>query len=496
MKFELVFIPYPSISHLRSTVEMAKLLVEQENHLTISVLILPFLSGSAAAASPYVEALSAASNDRLRYEVISSEEDQPTSEPEPTTLDIHIENHIPTVRRAVSMLFDHYSTLPNSPKIAGFVLDMFCTSLIDVANEFHVPSYLFYTSNAGVLALGFHVQQLYDGDNYHVKESDFEDSEAELVVPGLTRPYPVKCLPHALASELWLPIFVNHARRFKEMKGILVNTFAELEPHVLEYLWSGGDTNINTNTIIPQTYSVGPFLHLDHQVDERQVEIIQWLDERPAKSVVFLCFGSMGGFSEEQVREIAMALERSGHSFLWSLRRSSPNIINEHPEEFKNLEEVLPKGFLKRTQERGKVIGWAPQVAILANPAVGGFVTHCGWNSLLESLWFGVPTAAWPLYAEQKFNAFEMVEELGLAVEIKRYWRGDHLGGVAAVDLVTAEEIERAVRCLMEQDSDVRERVKEMSEKCHAALMDGGSSRIALQNFIQDVAKNVALSFS
>lgn len=172
---------------------MAKLLVDQENRLTISVLILPFLSGSAAAASPYVEALSAASNDRLRYEVISAG-DQTTVGPEPRTLDMHIENHIPTVRRAVAKLFDYYSTLPNSPKIAGFVLDMFCTSLIDVANEFHVPSYLFYTSNAGVLALGFHVQHLYDNNNYHVRESDFEDSETELVIPGLIRPYPVKLL--------------------------------------------------------------------------------------------------------------------------------------------------------------------------------------------------------------------------------------------------------------------------------------------------------------
>ncbi|WZZ28493.1 hypothetical protein YC2023_011894 [Brassica napus] len=490
MNFELVFIPYPGISHLRSTVEMAKLLVDQENRLTISVLILPFLSGSAAAASPYVEALSAASNNRLRYEVISTDGDQ--TEPEATTLDMHIENNIPNVRRAVAKLFDHYSTLPNSPKIAGFVLDMFCTSLIDVANEFHVPSYLFYTSNAGVLALGFHVQHLYDNNNYHVRESDFEDSEAELVIPGLTRPYPVKCLPHGLASELWLPIYVNHSRRFKEMKGILVNTVAELEPYVLEYLWSGGDTNI----IIPQAYSVGPLLHLEHQVDGTQVEILQWLDEQPARSVVFLCFGSMGGFSEDQVQELAVALERSGHTFLWSLRRSSPNILNKHPEEFKNLEKVLPKGFLERTQERGKVVGWAPQVAILANQAIGGFVTHCGWNSLLESLWFGVPTAAWPLYAEQKFNAFEMVEELGLAVQIKRYWRGDHLGGVAAVDMVKAEEIERAVRCLMEQDSEVRKRVKEMSKKCHAALMDGGSSRIAMQKFIQDVVKNIALPCS
>ncbi|CAN8268829.1 unnamed protein product [Cochlearia groenlandica] len=88
-----------------------------------------------------------------------------------------------------------------------------------------------------------------------------------------------------------------------------------------------------------------------------------------------------------------------------------------------------------------------------------------------------------------------MVEELRIAVEIKRYWKGsDVLAGMAET-VVTAEKIERAIKCLMEHDSDVRKRVGEMSEKCHVALSDGGSSRIALQKFIQDV-KNKVISES
>ncbi|VVA98815.1 unnamed protein product [Arabis nemorensis] len=475
MKSELVFVPYPGISHLRSTVEMAKLLVDQETRLSITVLILPTLYGGEVG-DPV---LSAASSDhRIRYEVISGENQQSS---EPRNLDSHVENQIPEVRRVTAKLVHDYSTSPNSPKIAGFVVDMFCTSVIDVANEFGLPSYLFYTSNAGVLGLGFHVQRLYDDGKYDVSETEFQDSESELIVPSLARPYPVKWLPYALVSKEWQQIFITQARRFRGMKGILVNTFADLEPHALKYLSSGGYDDA------PPVYPVGPLLHLADE-SKKQSEIFEWLDEQPEKSIVFLCFGSMGGFSEEQAREIAVALERSGHRFLWSLRRASPG--TKSPGEFVNLEEILPEGFFDRTKERGRVIGWAPQVAVLANSAIGGFVTHCGWNSTLESLWFGVPTAPWPLYAEQKFNAFLMVEELGLAVEIKKHWRGDLMAGAAAMETVKADEIERGIRCLMEQESDVRKRVKEMSDKCHEALMDGGSSRVALKKFIEDVMKN------
>lgn len=88
-------------------------------------------------------------------------------------------------------------------------------------------------------------------------------------------------------------------------------------------------------------------------------------------------------------------------------------------------------------------------------------------------------------------NAFEMVDELGLAVEIRKFIRGDLLEGV--METVTAEDLERAIRRVMEEDSDVRNRVNEVAEKCHVALMDGGSSKAALRKFIQDVLENVVV---
>lgn len=128
---------------------------------------------------------------------------------------------------------------------------------------------------------------------------------------------------------------------------------------------------------------------------------------------------------------------------------------------------VLPEGFLQRTASIGKVIGWAPQAAVLAHCAVGGFVSHCGWNSLLESLWFGVPVATWPIYAEQQMNAFGMVVEMGLAVEIKLDYKKDLFDGKS--NIVTAEEIESGIRRLMEDD-DVREKIKEMGKRAKRLL--------------------------
>ncbi|OIT22670.1 putative udp-glucose flavonoid 3-o-glucosyltransferase 3 [Nicotiana attenuata] len=249
---------------------------------------------------------------------------------------------------------------------------------------------------------------------------------------------------------------------------------------------------------VPQIYPVGPVVNFKEgghgQNSQSETEsIIKWLDDKPESSVVFLCFGSMGSFEPEQVKEIAIALECSGHRFLWSLRRPPPKGKMELPSNYENFEEVLPEGFIERTNGVGKVIGWAPQVTVLSHPAVGGFVSHCGWNSILESFCFGVPMATWPHYAEQQMNAFALVKELELAVEIRMVYVKD-FEGKNPVDIVTAKEIESGIRQLM-ADGDkngIRKKVKEMKEKCSAAMKEGGSSYASLGLLIEDVISNIS----
>ncbi|KAF2319838.1 hypothetical protein GH714_019542 [Hevea brasiliensis] len=287
-----------------------------------------------------------------------------------------------------------------------------------------------------------HLQKIHDEEKFDPIQ--FKEKDTELLVTCLANPFPARVMPSGLSNKERLPHLLDSARRFREVKGIMSN---------------------GRNT---------------HQ------EIMQWLDAQPVASVVFLCFGSMGSFGKDQLKEIACALEHSGYRFLWSVRRPPPPAKLASPSDYENPQEVLPEGFLERTAAIGKVIGWAPQAAILAHPAVGGFVSHCGWNSVLESLWFGVPIATWPMYAEQQFNAFEMVIELGLAVEIKMEYSEE--SGM----MVNCDEIERGIRCLMENDSEKRKKVKEMSKKSRMALIEGVSSYYWLGRLVEYVMDNLA----
>ncbi|KAJ6967721.1 anthocyanidin 3-O-glucosyltransferase 2-like [Populus alba x Populus x berolinensis] len=473
-KAELVFIPTPGISHLVSTVEVAKLLVDRDERLSVTFLIMKIRSDPKI--DRFINSVSTACN-RIRFI------DLPKNEPDPNQprkfLYSLIETQIPHVKDEVSKLVSQSESSPDSPTLSGFVLDMFCTPMIDVANEFGVPSYIFLTSGAAFLSLQFYVQALHDEQK--VDPAEFKGSDAELVMPCLANPVPAKVLPSVLLNKEWLPTMLHQARRFRETKGIIINTFEELESHAI---------NSFSEENTPPVYPVGPILNLNRDGDcdeesDKYKDIKQWLDDQPLSSVVYLCFGSMGGFGEDQVKEIAWGLEQSGHRFLWSLRQPPPQGKMEPPSDYTNPRDVLPEGFLDRTANTGKIIGWAPQTDILAHPSVGGFVSHCGWNSILESIWFGVPIAAWPLYAEQQLNAFQMIVELGLGVEIKMDYRREFISD-GNETVISAGEIERGVRCLMELCDEKREKLKEMSGKSRKALENGGSSFTWLGRFIQD----------
>ncbi|XP_027127788.2 anthocyanidin 3-O-glucosyltransferase 2-like [Coffea arabica] len=483
-KAELVFVTMPAIGHLVSCVELAKLLIECDERLSITVLImkLPF----DPKVSSYTNSLLETPNLHIRYLELMKEEPSSQLSSFLSIFFRFIDNHKSCVREVLAEISNSVSS-----HLGGIVIDMFCTSLIDVANEFGVPSYIFYPGGAATLGVLFQLQSLRDDLNEDVSHyenedvSHYENSDVELALPTYINPVPAKLLSSALfEKDGGVDMVLDQAQRYRKTKGIIINTFLELESHAIHAL--------SNDKTIPPVYAVGPVLNLKGSNSQNQETemIMKWLDLQPECSVVFLCFGSAGSFDGDQVKEIAYALERSGYRFLWSLRRPSPKENFEFPSEYENLDEVMPEGFLQRTAAVGKVIGWAPQAAALSHPAVGGFVSHCGWNSILESVWCGVPVATWPLYAEQQQNAFLMVKDLAMAVEIKIDFKRDFVLGVSS-EILSADVIERGIKHLMDPENEIREKVKEMKEKSRLAPNEGGSSFSSLRRFLEDVLDNI-----
>eukprot|EP00268_Persea_americana_P049914 TRINITY_DN5392_c0_g1_i1.p1 TRINITY_DN5392_c0_g1~~TRINITY_DN5392_c0_g1_i1.p1 ORF type:complete len:228 (-),score=50.92 TRINITY_DN5392_c0_g1_i1:11-694(-) len=202
-----------------------------------------------------------------------------------------------------------------------------------------------------------------------------------------------------------------------------------------------------------------------------------WLGSREPGSVLYVCFGSLCQLSGAQLMEIAVALEASGRPFIWVVKNTD-----------RMEEEWTPDGFEERMKGKGLIIrGWAPQVVILNHPAVGGFVTHCGWNSVLEGVSAGVPMVTWPMFAEQFYNEKLITRVLRTGVEVgTKVWARSK----ETRPMMKREVIERAVAQLMGGGDDAderRRRARELGEKAKKAVENGGSSYMDLDRLIEDL---------
>ena len=127
------------------------------------------------------------------------------------------------------------------------------------------------------------------------------------------------------------------------------------------------------------------------------------------------------------------------------------------------------------------ILSWAPQMSILAHPSTGGFLSHCGWNAVLETMTMGVPMIAWPLYAEQHFNSKFVVDELQIALEAPLRFEQNWL--------VTRDDVERIVKVLIaeEKGRELKKRVTELKAAAKAAVIEGGSSHKNFDLFVSEI---------
>lgn len=236
--------------------------------------------------------------------------------------------------------------------------------------------------------------------------------------------------------------------------GFVCNTFEQLEHEHLEHMRKSSGRPV---------WAVGPVLPPEEE-DSEEISILRWLDSQPPSSVIYISFGSQNSISASNMKELALGLESSGQPFIWVVRPPLGVPLNT---EFSSV--FLPDGFEERMEAKNQgliIKKWAPQRVILSHPSTGGFVSHCGWNSTMESLSQGVPMIGWPIAAEQYFNSKLLEQEVGVCVEMCRGSEGE-LG---------REKVERTVKMVMcgERGGRLRERAASMREAARRAVMDGG----------------------
>ncbi|CAJ1805723.1 unnamed protein product [Sphenostylis stenocarpa] len=271
--------------------------------------------------------------------------------------------------------------------------------------------------------------------------------------------------------------FMNAQSQFSKLNhGDIYNTSRAIEGPYIEFLQGvGGGKKI---------WALGPFNPLAiEKKDSKGIRhsCVEWLDKQEANSVIYVSFGTTTSWTEEQIQEIASGLEQSKHKFIWVLRDADKADIFDGKEAKRH---ELPTGFEERVEGTGLVVrDWAPQLEILSHSSTGGFMSHCGWNSCLESLTMGVPIAAWPMHSDQPRNTALMTQVLKVGLVVKDWAQTN--------GIVSASVVENGVRRLMgtKVGEEMRERAVKLKNALHRSMDEDGVTPMEVNSFIAHVTR-------
>ncbi|XP_004239922.1 7-deoxyloganetic acid glucosyl transferase-like [Solanum lycopersicum] len=349
--------------------------------------------------------------------------------------------------------------------IADGVLGFTC----DVADEVNVPIFCVRTISSCCLWIFFCLPELIESGEYPFKDDNLDEPIKS--VPGTETFLRRRDLPEFCRSgDLTDPniqLFKTEGRENSRAYGLILNTFEELDQPILNQM----------RTICPNLYPIGP---LHAHLKKKQTTLrsssnslwaedrtcIDWLDDQLPNSVIYVSFGSIATMTNDQLIEFWYGLVNSKQNFLWVIR---PNSIGD--EEWRS---KMPVDLVKGTKERGYIVEWAPQEEVLAHPAVGGFWTHCGWNSILESVYEGKPMICWPYFFDQQVNSRFVEKVWGLGLDMK--------------DTCDREIVEKMVKDLMVlRKQEFLGRANHMSKLAKNCLMEGGSSYSNFDRLVKDI---------
>ncbi|GFZ19246.1 UDP-Glycosyltransferase superfamily protein [Actinidia rufa] len=330
---------------------------------------------------------------------------------------------------------------------------------LEVAQKMQISRAAFWPASAALLALAFSIPQLIDKE---IIEHDGIPTRSQMI--QLSPSMPVMSTENFAWARIGdLPtqkfIFnfvVRNAKSVEVADWLICNSARELEPAAFE--------------LFPNILPIGPLLASNRLGSSsgnfwpEDSTCLEWLDQQPANSVIYVAFGSFTVFDQSQFQELALGLEHTNRPFLWVVR---PDITYE-------ADDSYPKGFKERVETRGRLVGWAPQQKVLSHPSIACFLSHCGWNSTMESLSNGVPFLCWPYFADQFLNEEYICDVWKVGLGFKR----DETG------IIGRGEIKEKVEQLL-CGKTFKTRAMELKEAAAESVKEGGCSHNNFKKFIE-----------
>ncbi|KAG6430494.1 hypothetical protein SASPL_108564 [Salvia splendens] len=348
------------------------------------------------------------------------------------------------------------SLISSDPQLIHFlVADTFYSWPAAIARKYNISSVSFWTEPALVFAIDYHLDVLKERGYFPIKG----DEEKKVVdfIPGV-RPIEAKDLMSYFhdpdVSSTTSRIVWDAFEQVKYADFILINTLHELE-----------DEAISAVNRKQPTYAIGPINFTKSVVPKSlwpETDCANWLDSKAPGSVLYFSFGSFAHSNKQLAEEIARGLLLSGVHFVWVIRDGA---------------DILPDGFEDESKAQGLIISWCNQNEVLSNPAIGGFLTHCGWNSILETIWCGVPMICYPFFVDQPTNRKLVVDD----------WKvGINLCDGPSVD---RKEVAEKIKQLMSAETSIslRDEMNKMRMLMHKALDEQGSSQANFNQFLKDL---------
>ncbi|KAJ1421484.1 UDP-glucuronosyl/UDP-glucosyltransferase [Sesbania bispinosa] len=294
-----------------------------------------------------------------------------------------ISTTITTMRAKLPKLIEEINAMEDSDnKITCIIVTKNMGWALEVGRELGIKGALFWPASATSLASFNSMQRLID-EGIIDSQSGLPTRKQEIQLSSNLPKMEAAAMPwYNMHNAFFFHHMMQEIQTLNLGEWWLCNTTFNLE--------------VGTFSLSPKLLPIGPLIasEEDNNISSLWQEdrtCLEWLDEQPPQSVIYVSFGSMVSMRKpNQFKELALGLDLLNKPFLWVVRKYNVKVNNTYPEEFQG--------------SKGKIVGWAPQKKILSHPAIACFISHCGWNSTMEGVYNGVPFLCWPFCSDQLMN--------------------------------------------------------------------------------------------